>query len=55
MAPVPSGAASITFEFTVYAICVPLAETYPLERAPDAYDRFTAGGKFGKVVLVMFT
>jgi NADPH:quinone reductase len=37
------------------AVCVPIAETYPLERAPDAYDRFTAGGKFGKVVLAMFT
>lgn len=37
------------------AITVPIAETFPLERAPDAYDRFTAGGKFGKVVLVMFT
>ena len=37
------------------AIRVPIAETFPLERAPDAYDRFTAGGKFGKVVLVMFT
>jgi NADPH2:quinone reductase len=37
------------------AIMVPIAETYPLERAPEAYDRFMAGGKFGKVVLVMFT
>jgi putative PIG3 family NAD(P)H quinone oxidoreductase len=37
------------------AITVPIAETYPLERAPGAYDRFTAGGKFGKIVLVMFT
>jgi putative PIG3 family NAD(P)H quinone oxidoreductase len=37
------------------AITVPIADTYPLERAPEAYDRFTAGGKFGKVVLAMFT
>jgi NADPH:quinone reductase-like Zn-dependent oxidoreductase len=37
------------------AITVPIAETFPLERAPDAYDRFTAPGKFGKVVLAMFT
>jgi NADPH:quinone reductase-like Zn-dependent oxidoreductase len=37
------------------AITVPIAETFPLERAPDAYDRFTAAGKFGKVVLMMFT
>jgi putative PIG3 family NAD(P)H quinone oxidoreductase len=34
---------------------VPIAETFALERAPDAYERFTAGGKFGKIVLVMFT
>jgi NADPH2:quinone reductase len=37
------------------AITVPIAETFPLERAPEAYDRFTGGGKFGKVVLAMFT
>ncbi len=30
---------------------VPIAETFPLERAQDAYERFAAGGKFGKVVL----
>jgi NADPH:quinone reductase-like Zn-dependent oxidoreductase len=41
--------------FESEAITVPIAETFPLERAPEAYDRFTAGGKFGKVVLVMFT
>jgi putative PIG3 family NAD(P)H quinone oxidoreductase len=33
---------------------VALAETYPLERAPDAYERFAAGGKLGKIVLAMF-
>ena len=33
------------------AITVPIAEAFPLERAPDAYDRFTAGGKLGKIVL----
>jgi NADPH:quinone reductase-like Zn-dependent oxidoreductase len=37
------------------AVKVPIAETFPLERAPDAYERFAAGGKFGKIVLVMFT
>jgi putative PIG3 family NAD(P)H quinone oxidoreductase len=37
------------------AVCVPIAETFPLERAPEAYDHFAAGGKFGNVVLVMFT
>ncbi len=30
---------------------VPVAATFPLERAPDAYDHFTGGGKVGKVVL----
>ena len=29
-----------------------MAATFPLERAQDAYDRFTAGGKLGKLVLV---
>jgi NADPH:quinone reductase len=37
------------------AVRVPVAETYPLERAPEAYERFAAGGKLGKIVLVMFT
>ena len=32
---------------------VPVAETFPLERAQDAYERFVAGGKLGKIVLVM--
>jgi putative PIG3 family NAD(P)H quinone oxidoreductase len=31
---------------------VPVADTFPLERAADAYERFAAGGKLGKVVLV---
>src|SRR3954449_1296028 len=30
---------------------VPLAETFPLERVAEAYDRFAAGGKLGKIVL----
>jgi len=30
---------------------VPVAETYPLEEAATAYDRFSAGGKLGKIVL----
>jgi NADPH2:quinone reductase len=30
---------------------VPVAATYPLERAEEAYERFRAGGKLGKVVL----
>jgi NADPH:quinone reductase-like Zn-dependent oxidoreductase len=32
-------------------ITVPVHETYPLERAQQAYDAFAAGGKFGKIVL----
>jgi putative PIG3 family NAD(P)H quinone oxidoreductase len=30
---------------------VPVAETFPLERVADAYERFAAGGKLGKIVL----
>lgn len=30
---------------------VPVAETFPLQRAEEAYDRFAAGGKLGKIVL----
>ncbi len=32
-------------------ITVPVAGTYPLERAHDAYERFAAGAKLGKIVL----
>lgn len=31
---------------------VPLAATYPAAEAAEAYDRFAAGGKLGKIVLV---
>jgi NADPH2:quinone reductase len=31
---------------------IPVAATFPLDRAQEAYDRFTAGGKLGKLVLV---
>jgi putative PIG3 family NAD(P)H quinone oxidoreductase len=31
---------------------VPVAETFPLEDAAAAYDRFAAGGKLGKIVLL---
>jgi NADPH:quinone reductase-like Zn-dependent oxidoreductase len=34
------------------AITVPVAEALPIERATEAYERFEAGGKFGKIVLV---
>ena len=32
-------------------VVVPVHETYPLERAEDAYEAFAAGGKLGKLVL----
>lgn len=32
---------------------VPVAETYPLDRVANAYERFAAGGKLGKIVLLM--
>ena len=34
------------------ALHVPVAATFPLERAAEAYDRFAEGGKIGKIVLV---
>jgi NADPH:quinone reductase-like Zn-dependent oxidoreductase len=33
-------------------LTVPVEATYPLEEAPAAYERFAAGAKFGKIVLV---
>jgi NADPH:quinone reductase-like Zn-dependent oxidoreductase len=35
------------------ALAVPIACTYPLKDAVAAYDRFAAGGKFGKIILTM--
>ena len=32
-------------------VTVPVAETFPLDQASEAYDRFTAGGKLGKIVM----
>ena len=32
---------------------VPVLETFPLSRAAEAYDRFAAGSKLGKIVLTM--
>ncbi len=34
-------------------LTVPVAETFEIERAAEAYDRFAAGGKLGKIVLLM--
>jgi NADPH:quinone reductase len=33
-------------------LTVPVAETFPLDQAEQAYDRFQAGGKLGKIVLL---
>jgi NADPH:quinone reductase len=33
-------------------LSVPVAATFELDRAEEAYDRFTSGGKLGKVVLL---
>jgi NADPH:quinone reductase len=33
------------------AVTVPVAEAFPLDEAAAAYDRFSAGGKLGKVVI----
>lgn len=38
--------------FDTGALRVPVAETYELDRVEEAYERFTAGGKLGKIVLV---
>jgi NADPH2:quinone reductase len=37
--------------FDAGAIQVPVAATYPLERAEEAYEHFAGGGKLGKIVL----
>jgi NADPH2:quinone reductase len=39
--------------FESRALEVPIAAAFPLERAAEAYERFDAGSKFGKVVLEM--
>ena len=35
------------------ALSVPVAATFPLERVAEAYERFSAGGKLGKIVIEM--
>jgi NADPH:quinone reductase-like Zn-dependent oxidoreductase len=34
------------------AVKVPVAATYPMAEAAAAYERFAAGGKLGKIVLI---
>jgi NADPH:quinone reductase-like Zn-dependent oxidoreductase len=36
---------------TEHRFHVPVEETFPLERTQDAYERFRAGNKFGKIVV----
>jgi NADPH:quinone reductase len=38
--------------FETGALSVPIAETFPLAEVATAYDRFAAGGKLGKLVLL---
>jgi NADPH:quinone reductase-like Zn-dependent oxidoreductase len=35
------------------AVKVPVADTFPLDQAEGAYDRFAEGGKLGKVVVTV--
>ena len=35
------------------ALTVPIAATFPMPQAASAYERFAAGGKLGKIVLVV--
>jgi putative PIG3 family NAD(P)H quinone oxidoreductase len=39
--------------FEAGALSVPVAETFPLQEAASAYERFAAGGKLGKIVLTI--
>src|SRR3954447_15660251 len=39
-------------QFESGALTVPVAATYPLDQVNEAYERFTAGGKVGKIVLL---
>ncbi len=39
--------------FAAGTVTVPVAETYPLDQAPAAYEHFKRGGKLGKIVLTI--
>jgi NADPH:quinone reductase len=39
--------------FAASSLRVPVAETFPLEQAAAAYERFAEGGKLGKIVLTV--
>jgi len=34
-------------------LTVPIAATYPLDQVAEAYEHFVAGGKLGKIVVLM--
>jgi NADPH:quinone reductase-like Zn-dependent oxidoreductase len=38
--------------FAAGRVTVPVHQTFPLERAPEAYEAFARPGKFGKLVLL---
>jgi putative PIG3 family NAD(P)H quinone oxidoreductase len=44
---------SVLPHFETGALRVPVAATYPLDAVAEAYERFTAGGKLGKIILEM--
>ena len=44
-------ATSVIHIYGVGAFQVPVAEAFPLDQAPTAYERFAEGGKVGKIVL----
>ena len=39
--------------FDAGALSVPIAETFPLDEAAEAYEHFAVGGKLGKVVITI--
>ena len=45
--------ASVLPLFEAGRLTVPVAAAFPLEHAAEGYERFAAGGKFGKVVLTV--
>jgi NADPH:quinone reductase len=50
-APVPAATSSSGTSAGHRPLSVPVAETFALQDAASAYDRFAEGGKFGKIVL----
>ena len=49
---VNGGRVEILPAFVDGRLTVPVAETFALDGAAQAYDRFQAGGKLGKIVLL---